>query len=503
MQIKSISYKLVFMILLVSSVATFIFTVFSYYRDFQKDMNTLNLIVNEVSKSYKKSLSRALFSYDDEQIQTQLKGILALPDVTHLQIVDPTGEVLYSLKKEVAPQHELNLKWYYKYLPENFITQKVPLNYKFEGNNVDLGIFYYTATTKNVYSTLVGRGLYFLFSQGIKTLAITIVFLIVVHLLITKHLIKITRHVSKLNPSRLEHADILELDRPDMPHMADELDILVNKINELKSALNIRNQQNERLIVMAEDEAENHKRFAITAAKLASIGELAGGIAHEINNPLSIISGYASMLTHVTGKSEKDEATISKVSEQISKTIERISSITSSMLKYSRQDTKLQLLDLKDIISEVEVIAISKVKESSSEIRVTEIKKPQDGYYIYGNKVQVGQVLINLINNAVDAMEDNNVNIAERVINVELDFGEEYVTLNLINPGPPIPEEVQENMLQPFFTTKPEGKGTGLGLSICTTIMDSHNGSFSLVPTKEGAFFQVRFPRPGIKYLPA
>ena len=86
MQIKSISYKLVFMILLVSSVATFIFTAFSYYRDFQKDMNTLNVIVSEVSKTYKKSLSRALFSYDDEQIRTQLKGMLALPDVTNLRI---------------------------------------------------------------------------------------------------------------------------------------------------------------------------------------------------------------------------------------------------------------------------------------------------------------------------------------------------------------------------------------------------------------------------------
>ena len=67
------------------------------------------------------------------------------------------------------------------------------------------------------------------------------------------------------------------------------------------------------------------------------------------------------------------------------------------------------------------------------------------------------------------------------------------------NPGPKIPEEIKQNMLQPFYTTKPEGKGTGLGLSICTTIMDSHNGSFKLIPTEEGAFFQVRFPRPGIK----
>ena len=147
MQIKSISYKLVFMILLVSSVATFIFTAFSYYRDFQKDMNTLNVIVSEVSKTYKKSLSRALFSYDDEQIRTQLKGMLALPDVTHLKIVDISGEELYSFKKDISPS-EVSNKWYDKYLPERLITQKVPLNYKFEGNYVELGSFYYTASTK-------------------------------------------------------------------------------------------------------------------------------------------------------------------------------------------------------------------------------------------------------------------------------------------------------------------------------------------------------------------
>lgn len=498
MQIKSISYKLVFMILLVSSVATFIFTAFSYYRDFQKDMNTLNVIVSEVSKTYKKSLSRALFSYDDEQIRTQLKGMLALPDVTHLKIVDISGEELYSFKKDLSPS-EVSNKWYDKYLPERLITQKVPLNYKFEGNYVELGSFYYTASTKNVYSNLVGRGLYFLFSQGIKTLAITMVFLIVVHLLITKHLIKITRHVSRLNPSRLEHTRFLELDRPEIPNMVDELDILVNKINELTTALHAKNRQNEKLINLAEDKAENHKKMALTAAKLASIGELAGGIAHEINNPLSIISGYASMLSQVQGLEDKDNLTIKKVSDQIDKTITRISSITSSMLKYSRQDTQLQLLNLKDIINEVEVIAISKVKESSSEIQISQIKAPSDGFYIHGNKVQVGQVLINLINNAVDAMEDNQVDIAERIIGVELDFDEESVTLNVKNPGPKIPEEIKQNMLQPFYTTKPEGKGTGLGLSICTTIMDSHNGSFKLIPTEEGAFFQVRFPRPGIK----
>lgn len=493
---RSITYRLVFQILLVSSVATFVFTGLNFYRDYVSELDELDNTVSHISESYSASLSKAIFSYDEDQIISQLNGILALPHVAKLEITDKEGHYLYSVVKS-RDSLDSEGSGFAKYIPESYETNEIQLTYQYDNTQIELGSLFYTSTSKHIYAGLITRALYFMLSQFIKTLAISFIFLLITRFLITKHLVQITNFLNNLDLKNISNSKPLELHRNHNTN--DEIEILANKINELFLVLNRKNKENLELLKNAENKAEEHKKVAINAAKLASIGELAGGIAHEINNPISIISGYNSMLEHVEGKNEQDTEMIRKVMTEIDSTIGRISAITSSMLKYSRQDTNLQLLDLNTVIKEVESIAVSKIKSSGTKVILDEASNQNDGYFIYGNKVQVGQVLMNLINNAIDAMEENNIPIKERNITISLKEKKNDIVLTVTNVGPVIPKELRNKILQPFFTTKPEGKGTGLGLSICTTIMDSHNGTFKLLDTKENVSFEVSFPKPGSK----
>lgn len=219
-------------------------------------------------------------------------------------------------------------------------------------------------------------------------------------------------------------------------------------------------------------------------SKLASLGEMSAGVAHEINNPLAIISGTIKILPKIAGDPEKFHTKIAS----IEKSIERISKIVLGLKKFSRTSEKKQSVpcQLSKIISEVVDLTQTKTRLSFVELSV----ECKTDALILGNEIEIEQILINLIHNAVEAIDG----LKQKWIRIRLYEEGQEIVLQLRDSGPGIPESVRTKLFEPFFTTKPIGKGTGLGLAIVKGILDEHQATIEILSKEPNTCFEIRFP---------
>jgi len=221
----------------------------------------------------------------------------------------------------------------------------------------------------------------------------------------------------------------------------------------------------------------------IQSEKLAGIGILASGVAHEINNPLSGIIGMAEIALE-----EEDLAKKEDYLKDILNCGQRISGIVSGLRSYSRAAKKeeLSLVDLNGILEESLRMVQLAVKSSSVEV----IKEFQSVEKIQANVGEIQQVFTNLITNAFQAMDGKGgkLGLSTRLI-------EDLVEVKISDNGMGIPQKYLKQIFDPFFTTKNPGEGTGLGLNIVYRIVSKYQGTID-VESKEqiGTTFTIKFP---------
>jgi C4-dicarboxylate-specific signal transduction histidine kinase len=225
------------------------------------------------------------------------------------------------------------------------------------------------------------------------------------------------------------------------------------------------------------------------SAKLASLGFMASGIAHEINNPLSIILAHAVAVASHLEKEEFDRGLINEKMHQVEQVVMRISRIILGLKRFARDDAHEdpQLVLLKDLVSETLLFIGEKMKIEG--IRFDDSMIPEI-LMLSCRPIQVSQVLLNLFDNAIDAVRP----LKEKWIRVEAGAFENGVRVKVVDSGFGLGKEVQNRIFDPFFTTKPQGKGTGLGLSISCRIMDLHEGRIYLDTAAPNTCFILDFP---------
>jgi signal transduction histidine kinase len=227
------------------------------------------------------------------------------------------------------------------------------------------------------------------------------------------------------------------------------------------------------------------------SAKLSTLGELAGGIAHEINNPLAVIVGTAQRLKTVIARPEFDPKGLIPDIERIDKTAWRISKIIKGLRSLSRDSEKdpLESTNLKKLIEECLTLLNERLQKSGTAIKID----LSDDFMIPCRPSQIFQVLMNLIGNANDAIE----NLKERWIEIQAinpPNNSEKIWIRVIDSGHGIPPSILEKLMTPFFTTKPSGKGTGLGLSIARKIADTHGGKLFYTEIRGHTCFTLELP---------
>jgi len=235
-----------------------------------------------------------------------------------------------------------------------------------------------------------------------------------------------------------------------------------------------------------EDLAQTQREL-LSSEKLASVGRLAAGVAHEIGNPLAAIAGYLDLLTRRSHLQEPDREMLERVRSEA----DRIHEIIRELLDYSRpQDASRVLIDLNESVhSALTLIACGHKGLDRIEV-VTDL---QGGPRVLGNRSSLQQLIMNLIINALQAMADGGkLTLATRPAELE---GCPGIELVVADTGPGIAPEIQERVFDPFFTTKEPGQGTGLGLSICLRIVENMKGKIGIESRSgEGAAFRVWLP---------
>lgn len=249
---------------------------------------------------------------------------------------------------------------------------------------------------------------------------------------------------------------------------------------EIKGYSSVRFEITDRKQAELELSAEKEK-LAFTS-QLAAIGEISAGIGHEIANPLAVIFASSDILIK---KLDSTEPTISRSLERIKLSCERISKIVKGLhhLSQGARNDDYKNESINEIVNYTLDFCEEALKAKHIELRCDRLDHEA---FLFCNSVKISQVLLNLVNNARDAIDMANSN--ERWIHVNIADNENDIVFTVNDSGPGIPIDQRKKVMQSFFTTKEVGKGTGLGLPLINRFVKEHKGTFEITDTEKTSF---------------
>lgn len=227
----------------------------------------------------------------------------------------------------------------------------------------------------------------------------------------------------------------------------------------------------------------------ITSSRMSLLGEMAGGIAHEINNPLTIIKGKVSQLKrHVLQNGQIDSEAFNGLGI-IENTVDRISKIIKGLRAFSRNAEDDPMLDTKVslILDDTLTLCQERFKNNNVSLQIL----TDEDFSFPCRPTQMSQVLMNLLDNSLYALQA----LPEKWVQISTKVSETQFTISVVDSGEGLPEKIIDKLMQPFFTTKEVGVGTGLGLSISKGIIESHGGTLKYDRSSTNTRFVIELPR--------
>jgi signal transduction histidine kinase len=237
-------------------------------------------------------------------------------------------------------------------------------------------------------------------------------------------------------------------------------------------------------------ELDSEKEKAFQQSKLATFGEIASSIAHEINNPLAILEGNFLVMKKKLELSGTLDEKVGKKIESSRLAIRRINNIIKSIRNLTLDDEgQFTSTTIPSMVSEIRELLVSKLEE----MKITVVVNNENGALdeqVSCMKQSFMQVLINLHYNSIYELNEH----GGGTITISAEKSEKFLILSFMDSGPGIPKDIRENIFLPFFTTKPNKKGVGLGLSNSFQIMQKHGGSIEVNTAIDGTEFFVKIP---------
>lgn len=476
----SISQKILVAILITSSIVSLFITTIQVGFDYKQEMNSLQKMLTLIEKSYSQNIAASLWDFHAARMQTGLDGIVTIPGIQYAAI---------SEKERVLSRSGIEKQ-------TRIITKIIKLEHASADNKKhEIGVLEIQADLNTVYNKIYKNILVILLSQIIKTFLVSILIYFIIQNILTKHLIYIDHYFRKLNLKNLDSKLNLKRGKISNNTHEDELDTLVNSINNMGEELHKSYKQLNEMNKALEEKVEVKMKLILEqrqkleqASKMSTLGEMAGGIAHEINNPITIILGKNHRMRKYMEDGITDSEKYYKCFDDIDKTVKRIVRIINGLKIVSRDGTNDSFAPVKlyDVFEDVLSLCGEKLRLNDIDLRIN-LDDPVFQTAVYGSRVQLSQTFLNLFTNSYDAVE----NLPERWLEVTCIAREKDVVIKVIDSGPGIRQDIQEKIFQPFFTTKEIGKGTGLGLSISDSIIKNHHGTISLDVTSKNTCFVI------------
>lgn len=281
---------------------------------------------------------------------------------------------------------------------------------------------------------------------------------------------------------------------------ATELSARLNAVGKFGRACRLMELQNDELIRSMNDinalEIERQKSQAtlVQNSKMASLGEMAGNLAHEINNPLGILNGRILHMRKILAQTPPTLSEASEVLDRMSAVSKRIAAITKGLKSFSRMGEKdpMEATSVSSIVDDTLSFCAEGIRQLGIELTVEAV---DNSFMIDCRPTQISQVILNLLSNARDAVEAYSEKWIKLSVDVQPDAsGTKFVMVRITDSGKGLPPELVKKIYKPFFTTKPVNKGTGLGLSISKTILHEHGGELTLDTASPNTCFVVKIP---------
>ena len=583
-----IGWRLLVRVLFFSSAITLLLTLAQLYVNYRRDVSTIDQRMSEIDSGYRQSLGEGLWRLDARQLQLQVEGILRLPDIRFVELREATDRADPLIITAGFRQSDPPARRDFKIFHTN------------QGAEHLLGILVIEATFDGIYRNLLDTAAAIMVSQAIKTFVVSFFILVIVHGLITRHLVAIATSLRQYDLLRSHPPLRLERHPPKAP---DELDLLVGAFdqmyarwqaayNELQLQVGLlqclpvsawtlkpdgtpdfanqvwlefsgqkldfvrsdpeawmtaihpedreaaskalwyavrsgqgfsfetRNlraedgtyrRQLQQAVVLRDAEGkvlkfvgtstdiDDQKRAeeALRQAqselarinRVTTMGELAASLAHEVNQPITGAIINANVCLRKLEQDEPDlnglRAAVARMKRDTQRAADVIGRIRS---QFKGTIVSREILDINDIIQETVPVLRDEVMRHNISVR-TEL----DAFLppTVGDRVQLQQVMMNLIVNAVEAMKD--VDGTRDVILKSQRTEEGHILVSVSDTGVGFPQEMAERLFAPFFTTKPDG--TGMGLRICRSIVEAHDGRlWAMSSPGHGATFHFSLP---------
>src|SRR5206468_12320878 len=292
---------------------------------------------------------------------------------------------------------------------------------------------------------------------------------------------RLARQTERLDNSRRALLHILQDSHKDKLHLEDSRKAMIHIMGDLRETT--------AEMQRSEQELRDKQEQLVQAGKLATLGELTTGVAHELNNPLNNTALFVGNAVDLIELGAADHGRIVRELHRAMQQVGKATEIISHLRTFGRAaPVSREPISLRQVIEQ----ALSLVQEQLHlrEVEVTVDLGPEEPV-VLGNPIQLEQVFINLLTNARDAVAE----APRKAIRIAGSTGSGAVEVSLADSGHGIPPGLERRIFDPFFTTKEVGKGTGLGLSITYGIIKEHGGTISVVSRAgEGATFVMRLP---------
>lgn len=475
---RSIKTKLLFAVMGASTLLTSLVIFLNFYFEYNKDLNSLEERVAQIEKTTVPTLSNAIWNLDEQYLKIQLEGILKIEDIVLTRVVDSHGDLILEKGVSLTTKNEILKREFYLYNDQN-------------NNREYLGKLQLFITKDFIVEKIKKKVLLFMTSQFVKTFLLAWIFLLIFHYYIIKYVERIISFTKTfdLDSSILNRLDLNK--KPD-EFEYDEVDILQLEINRMLEKIYMLNQQKDQKISDQQKEIQIQKALEINSARLSSMQDMLSGMAHEINNPMTVISFSAKKIREAIESEEKDLEKILFFSKKIAESSSRVKNILHSIQTTSRptDDDPFEVTTTEEILKGVAETLIAETSLYEIQFSIHYQQESVKDLLIKVKRVALYQILQILVKNAVEAVR----HLPSGIVRIEIRSEGDYLIFKVLDSGEGIAPHQRVKIFDPFYTTKEIGKATGLGLTIASRLSFMNDGELYLDQEEKMTTFVLKLP---------